>query len=48
LNYTRHSLAPTEWRIKVIHNHIQIVTKTEKEARRKQKEEGGDEKNGAG
>jgi len=46
LNYTSHSLAPTERRIKVIHNNVQIVTKAEKEAQRKQKEEGGKEKNG--
>lgn len=42
------SLAKQDSRIKVIHNHIQVVTKEEKEARRKQKEEGGDEKSGAG
>ena len=42
------SLTKQNSRIKVIHNHIQIVTKAEKEARRKQKEEGGDEKSGAG
>ena len=38
------SLTKQDSRIKVIHNHIQVVTKAEKEARRKQKEEGGDKK----
>jgi osmotically-inducible protein OsmY len=42
------SLAREDSRIKVLHNEIQVVTKAEKEARRKQKEEGGDEKSGAG
>jgi osmotically-inducible protein OsmY len=42
------SLAKQDSRIKIIHNHIQVVTEAEKEARRKQKEEGGDEKSGAG
>ena len=42
------SLARQDSRIKIIHNHIQVVTTAEKEARRKQKEEGGDEKSGAG
>lgn len=42
------SLAKQDSRITIIHNHIQVVTKAEKEARRKQKEEGGDEKSGAG
>ena len=42
------SLARQDSRIKIIHNHIQVVTAAEKEARRKQKEKGGDEKSGAG
>ena len=42
------SLARQDSRIKTLHNHIQVVTPAEKEARRKQKEEGGDEKSGAG
>ncbi len=42
------SLAKEDSRIKVLHNEIQIVTKAEKEARRKQKEEGGSEKSGTG
>ncbi len=42
------SLAKQDSRIQILHNHIQVVTKAEKEARRKQKEEGGDEKSGAG
>lgn len=42
------SLARQDSRIKILHNHIQVVTKEEKEARRKQKEEGGDEKSGTG
>ena len=42
------SLAKQDSRIKIIHNHIQVVTKAEKETRRKQKEEGGNEKSGAG
>ena len=42
------SLARQDSRIKILHNHIQVVTPAEKEARRKQKEEGGDEKSGAG
>ncbi|MBC8285847.1 MAG: BON domain-containing protein [Nitrospinae bacterium] len=42
------SLAKQDSRIKILHNHIQVVSKAEKEARRKQKAEGGDEKSGAG
>ncbi len=42
------SLAKQDSRIKILHNHIQVVTTAEKEARRKQKEEGDDEKSGAG
>ena len=42
------SLAKQDSRIKILHNHIQVVTTAEKEARRKQKEEGGDEKSGVG
>jgi len=42
------SLAKQDSRIKILHNHIQVVTKEEKEARRKQKEEGGEEKSGTG
>lgn len=42
------SLAKQDSRIKILHNHVQVVTKAEKEARRKQKEEGGNEKSGAG
>jgi len=42
------SLAREDSRIKVLHNEIQIVTKAEKEARREQKEKGGEEKSGAG
>ncbi len=42
------SLAREDSRIKSLHNEIQIVTKAEKEARREQKEKGGEEKSGAG
>jgi osmotically-inducible protein OsmY len=42
------SLAKEDSRIKTLHNNIQVVTTAEKEARRKQKEEGGDEKSGVG
>jgi osmotically-inducible protein OsmY len=42
------SLAREDTRIKSLHNEIQIVTKAEKEARRDQKEKGGEEKSGAG
>jgi len=45
---TVESLAKEDTRIKVLHNEIQIVTKAEKEARREQKEKGGEEKSGAG
>lgn len=42
------SLARDDARIKALHNEIQVVAKAEKEARRKQKEKGGDEKSGIG
>lgn len=42
------SFAREDSRIKVLHNHIQVVTTAEKKARRKQKEEGGEEKSGTG
>ncbi|MBT6346497.1 MAG: BON domain-containing protein [Nitrospina sp.] len=42
------ALAKQDSRIKILHNQIQVVTKLEKEARREQKEKGGDEKSGAG
>jgi hyperosmotically inducible periplasmic protein len=42
------ALAKQDSRIKILHNHIQVVTKEEKEARRKQKENSDNEKSGAG
>lgn len=42
------SLAKQDTRIKVLHNNIQVVSTEEKEALRKQKEEGGDSKSGVG
>ena len=42
------SLARQDTRIKTLYNEIQIVSKAEKEARREQKEKGGEEKSGAG
>ena len=42
------SLAKKDSRIKVLHNEIKVVTTEEKEALRKQKEEGGDGKSGVG
>jgi osmotically-inducible protein OsmY len=42
------SLAKQDSRIKILHNQVQVVTAAEKEARRKQKEEGSDEKSGVG
>ena len=42
------SLARQDSRIKILHNHIQIVTPEKKEAQRKQKEEGDKEKSGEG
>lgn len=42
------SLAKMDSRIKVLHNKIKVVTTEEKEALRKQKEEGGDGKSGVG
>ncbi|MBT5349347.1 MAG: BON domain-containing protein [Nitrospina sp.] len=38
------SLVKQDSRIKILHNHINVVTPAEKEARRKQKEEGGSKK----
>lgn len=42
------SLAKQDSRIKILHNHINVVTPEEKEARRKQKEEGGNKKDEEG